>query len=193
VTQNYFKNLINYLQPPPNTIESDFFEPVDKTSFFGGFFCGLFKGGFESFKDLLSAVCSVGEGVWSFITNPIEFSKKMFESVIEGLNNIRELLTIETLSSIIPELKDLYAKWKTLSFSDRGEFIGKAIGTYGVDIAMTGGTIKAFRTYKKIKNANGLFPIEKISSAAQKVSIVKEANTYNAVYIDSIEKYKQAK
>lgn len=155
--------------------------------------CGLFNGGVEAFKDLGLAVCAVGKGLMDCVVTPVEFSKKVFQSFTKCINNIRELLSIETLSSIIPELKDLWSKWKTLPYSERGEFLGEAIGTYSIDILLTGGSIKAVKAYKKIKNANSLFPIEKITSTAQKVSFVKEANSYNAIYIDSIEKYKQAK
>lgn len=181
-----------------NNKESFFsFDSIDQNSFLSGFFCGLFEGSVDSLKELLpyyfSIIRSIGEGFWSLLTSPVEFSKKEIRSFKNVVSNLKELLSLETISSIIPELKDLCSKWEKLNYSERGNFVGNAIGSYGMDILTYGGCLKAFNTYKSLKKANALASIERISSAAYKVSIVKEANSYNAVFIDSLEKYKQAK
>ena len=136
-----------------------------------GLIAGAMKGSAEGFTEFvpsaLGSIYGLGHGLWSFIANPPEFSIQLVKACQSCINYLKENPTFETLSKLVPELKDLILDWDNLEDSKRGEIFGFVIGKYGIDIFMSSGALKAVRVYRELKKANNLFTLEKLAASPE--------------------------
>lgn len=170
--------------------------PLDKNSMDWDFAAGLLvgtgngiqKGAFDFIPSILSSANGLSHGLWSFITSPIECSKEVVQTAKEVIQVLLEYPYINTLTVIIPELKELIEN-KNLSNFKKGEIFGYIIGKYGTDAITVTGSFKAVKALSSLKKANNILTLEKLSK--ETALITEKAAFWEKTHIGAIEKIKK--
>ena len=173
-------------------------DPKDfrKLNFAKGLIKGTMKGGgtavLEFVPSLLSTMQGLGNGLWSFVTNPLDCSVEIVDGCYNCIKFIKENETKEILETLVPELRELIEGWNDHNDKKKGELFGYIIGKYGTDILITAGTFKALRYYKDLKKANAVLTLEKLSKDSKKAQAIKKAsNAINKAHLESVKKFKK--
>ncbi len=172
---NFEKALEDYmasgLKPAP--IE-DF--AIASLEFGCGVIQGVLMGAEHTLENFLpSMLCSLqgmANGIWAFALSPKEVSNEM----VEACKNIYEFLqgsNLETISAVIPELKELVSDWKENTEFHKGELIGTILGKYGLDVFLLSGSAKGIKLFQELKVANATLTLETMKSL-EKRTILKE-------------------
>lgn len=88
------------------------------------------------------------------------FPSNLIEACKNCANFIRENISPEILSSIVPELRELIEKKNEISTYKEAEIIGYVIGKYGIDIYAGAGIAKGIKTFRELKRANHMLSFE---------------------------------
>jgi tetratricopeptide (TPR) repeat protein len=154
----------------------------------------LCKGAAESAIDFVPSLCSttygIGKTLWASAKAPVESTKAFSSACYEmGKCFVDYCKTVDsnTIDGYIDHLKNLYGQFDHLSDTEKGEFIGHAIGKYGVEIFaggfVIGGAIKGGKilvngasAYRRLTNVNRACNLEAMAvSSANKEKIVAES------------------
>lgn len=125
-----------------------------------GVFLGGNQAGIEFIPSMLSSLYGLGHGLWAFSEDPVQVSLDLVEAAKACIDFIRTHTPKESLSELVPELKELFENWDGIENQKRGEITGYVIGKYGVDLFASAGIAKAVNAYRKLKRANHLLTFE---------------------------------
>ncbi len=149
---------------------------IASLEFGGGVIQGVLMGAEHTLENFLpSMLCSLqgmANGIWAFALSPKEVSNEM----VEACKNIYEFLqgsNLETISAVIPELKELVSDWKEHTEFHKGELVGTILGKYGLDVFLLSGSAKGIKLFQELKVANATLTLEAMKSL-EKRTILKE-------------------
>lgn len=170
--------------------------PLDKESMDWDFAAGLLlgtgtgiqKGAYDFIPSILSSANGLSHGLWSLITSPIECSKEIVQTAKDVVQVLMNYQFIDTLTAIIPEIKELIEN-NNLSNFKKGEVFGYIIGKYGIDAMAIGGSLKAVDTLNALRKANSILTLEKLSKETS--LIAEKVNFWEKTHIEAVEKIKK--
>ena len=177
--------LTSKIKPQPIPTES-----LDLISFSLGLTQGIVKGGSEAGAEfiptLLSSMQGLGHGLWAFAQDPVQVSLAFAEAAQACIQFVKDHTSIEVLTSLVPELKELIETWDTLEKPKRGEITGYIIGKYGVDIFAGVGLTKGMKLYRELKKANTILTFEALVTSEKNKTLIalesaKRAQTRKSV------------
>lgn len=156
------------------------FDPKEHWDYAKGLTEGALKGvqvgTVEFVPSVLSSLRGISLGLWAFAQAPKSTSRQLINDSYELILFLQEHSKEEIAQEVIPELKELVAKWDTLNDFERGHGIGFIIGKYGVDIFAGSQSVKCIQRYRALKRANAMFTVESCTySAATREKIIIEA------------------
>lgn len=123
----------------------------------------------DFFPSLFHSIYGLGTGVWVFAQHPVSSTKQFVNACCDMSKNIKDLfynIEIEEIESYPKEIQHLYDRFDRQSEVEKGYFIGKAIGKYGIDIFAGGASLKSISAFKKLRQANRVCLLETISVSA---------------------------
>jgi len=134
-----------------------------------GLTSGILKGGIDSTVDfvpsLLSTIYGIGKGLWVFSSDPVGVSKELVDGCNACIGFIRDNLSAELITELIPELRECIEKWDQLEEDKKGYYAGYVIGRYGVDMLAWGGSMRAVKLFRDMYKANSVLTLEKLSKS----------------------------
>lgn len=123
-----------------------------------GLIQGITTGATYSLADFIPSMCSslhgLSHGLWAFACSPKEVSQEMVRAAQSLVHFLSSQSALETFQTIIPELKELRVLDPN-EHQERGKIIGNIIGKYGMEFLTCCATIKGFKLYRELKQANG--------------------------------------
>ncbi|MFZ4099425.1 MAG: polymorphic toxin type 50 domain-containing protein [Chlamydiia bacterium] len=137
------------------------------TEFGTGIARGIAQGGTEALQDfapnLLSSAYGLSQGLWAFVTAPIDTSVEFCQAASTCVEVIRQSSGEELIEMVAPELAELASKWDSISSKEKGYLTGVIIGKYGVDIFAGAACVKGVRAYRDLKRANAALTLETLA------------------------------
>lgn len=159
------------MKPHFNAIDS-----VQIASFSLGLTKGIVKGGIEAgtefIPSILSSLQGLGHGLWAFAQDPVQVSTEFVKATQDCIQFIKEHTPQETLSELVPELKELIENWDHLEHEKRGVLSGQIIGKYGVDLFAGVGLTKGMKLYRELKKANQLLTFEALATSERNRKVI---------------------
>ncbi|MBS0619889.1 MAG: hypothetical protein JSS61_00310 [Verrucomicrobia bacterium] len=147
------------------------------TAFSHGLARGALRGGTQSTLEFipscLSTLQGLGQGLWAFAGDPVEISIDLAQAAWTCVNFVKDHTPRETLTLLVPELKELIDNWNECGDEDKGEITGHIIGKYGVEIFSGVGLTKAMKAYRQLKKANNLLTFEAMAISERNRSIIR--------------------
>lgn len=171
--------LTSGLKPHPISKDSN-----ELLSFSLGLTKGILEGsvqaGIDCVPSLLSSLQGIGQGLWAFAQDPVHVSKEFVQAAQACFQFIQSNTPQEVLSTIVPELKELFDQWDQLGDEKKGEISGVVIGKYGVDIFAGVGLTKAMKLYRDLKRANNLMTFEAMAISERNCAMIQLEATRKA-------------
>ncbi len=151
-------------------------DSIDMASFSLSLTKGILQGGaqagIEFIPSLLSSLQGISHALWAFAEDPVQISMAFIQASQACISFVREHTSTETLTQLVPELKELIEKWDELASEKRGEITGYIIGKYGVDIFAGVGLTKAMQLYRELKKVNNLLTFEAMAISERNKSLI---------------------
>ena len=153
---------------------------LEFTSFSTGIREGILNGSAQGivdfFPSLLSTANEISYGLWALAKKPISVSKEFISASQACVNFIFTHTPVDSLSLLVPELKELREDWDHLESQARGDRIGFIIGKYGIEIFAGAGLAKGAKAYRDLKKANNLLTFEAMAiSKGNRVALIAQA------------------
>lgn len=142
-------------------------ESFHSLEFSGGIVMGLCSGASHTLKNFIpSMMCSLqglANGIWSFAIDPKDVSLEILQTCRTIYGMFSDNTVLETLKTIIPEVKEL-GGWKNISEFKKGELVGGLIGKYGLDTFLMAGSVKGIKVFQELRRANAIMTLETMTS-----------------------------
>lgn len=144
-----------------------------------GIATGITDGSIEFIPGILSSLQGLSHCIWAIASDPINMSEAFVEGVYDCLSYIQSTpiqnSALAATMVIIPELKEVISNWNTWNDKEQGIQIGHLVGKYGIDILLTCDSFKGIEALKRLKTANSIHTLEKLSSTTAQSVALKEA------------------
>ena len=140
-----------------------FLKLLDKASgslieFSVGLIQGITASATHNLANFIPSMCSsiygLSHGLWAFVLSPKEVSQEIV-CVAQSLADFLSSHTaLETFQTLVPEVKKL-AALSPNEHKQKGNIVGTIIGKYGTEFLTYFATVKGFKLYRELKQANG--------------------------------------
>lgn len=138
-----------------------------------GVFLGGNEAGMEFIPSTLSSLYGLGHGLWAFAQDPLQVSLDLVEAAKACIDFVRTHTPQESLTKLVPELRELVENWDEIENERREEITGYVIGKYGVDLFASAGIAKGINTYRRLKRANHLLTFEAAAISERNKGVIK--------------------
>ncbi len=135
-----------------------------------GLMKGMGKGALEALNEarllIASSASGLSHGLIALVTAPQETSREFVHACQEVVAVIKENGLVDTLMPHYPEIYELFSG-EPLSYFRQGELMGQVIGHLGIDYALLKGGAKAVKAVRKLRKANAILTLERMSKSIQ--------------------------
>ena len=141
---------------------------------------GIADGSIDFIPGILSSLQGLSHCIWALGADPKGVSATFVDGVYDCLSFIQsnplQDTALEAAMVVAPELREVVTNWNTLEDRIRGEKVGHLIGKYGVEIFLTYGSMTGVQALTRLKRANGILTLEKLSSTSVQANAMRAAS-----------------
>jgi tetratricopeptide (TPR) repeat protein len=128
----------------------------------------------EFVPNTLGTLSGLSNGLWALVCDPNKVSKDFLDGLYDLVDYIRSNSNQEILEQVIPELRELFEQWDSLSNEEISNKIGFIVGKYGFDVFAPCACLKVLKRYQQLKQANALLTLGECAYNPKKAVIFEE-------------------
>lgn len=128
----------------------------------------------EFIPSTLGTLSGLSNGLWGFVCDPNKVSRDFLDGMYDLVDYIRSHSNQEILEQVVPELRELFEQWDSLSNEEISNKMGFIVGKYGFDIFAPCACLKGLKRYQQLKQANALFTLGECAYNPKRAVIFEE-------------------